>query len=120
MTGEMYAIDPITATEPDGSSWPAHAAMAAALRDAGLDATVQPFDQYQGPYVLVGPDVRVGEAPYQLAVQELGVVRLWLCDDGLYREDTGEMLPRAGCLIPDLAAEAALELMGLLGVEVKE
>ena len=112
MTGEMYAIDPITATEPDGSSWPAHAAMAAALRDAGLDATVQPFDQYQGPYVLVGPDVRVGEAPYQLAVQELGVVRLWLCDEGVYREDTGEIMP-CPCEIPEYAAEAALALMDL-------
>lgn len=77
MTGEMGWIHPRTGTEPDGTVWTVHAAICRALRRRGLDATIQPFDQYQGPYVRVGS------------------VRLWVTEDStfthsiIYREDTG-------------------------------
>jgi hypothetical protein len=58
-------------------NYPVHHAVADAL-----GGTVRPFDQYQGPYVVVGPDVRAGSEPYAVAPRGLGVVRLWLCDDG--------------------------------------
>ena len=87
MTGQMYHIDPITGVEPDGTTWPLHAAIAQAI-----GGTVQTFDQYQGPYILVGSDIRVGTQRYQLAVQHMGVKRLWVCNEGdcvyLWREDT--------------------------------
>ena len=110
MTGEMYAIDPVTATEPDGTEWPYHREMA---RVTGGE--VKPFDQYQGPYVVVGPDLRVGTAPYQLALQGVGVVRLWLTTDAhetsrVYREDTAA-LSEIVVIEPTDAGEAALELL---------
>lgn len=86
MTGEMVAIDPVTGEEPDGTIWHLHAAIAAAV-----GGTVQPFDQYQGPYVAVGPDIRIGTGPYAYAPRGLGVCRLWLTGDEvphIWREDT--------------------------------
>ena len=106
MTGEMYSIDPMTATEPNGTEWPFHKAMAEAV-----GGTVQPFDQYQGPYVLVGNDMRIGDAPYQLAVQRVGIIRLWLTEDRVYREDT-DTLSKMVVFEPCDAAEAARELLG--------
>ena len=92
MTGEMYHIDQ-DGKDDSGNEWTMHAAIAKALRDEGYDATLQPFDQYQGPYILVGKDIRVGNAPYRLAVQNMGVIRLWIVahDDPvsqIQREDT--------------------------------
>jgi len=92
MTGEMYHIDQ-DGKDSDGNVWETHAAIAKALREEGYDATLQPFDQYQGPYILVGKDIRVGQRPYQLAVQNMGVTRLWLQTDDegwscIWREDT--------------------------------
>lgn len=114
MTGEMYHIDPVTAIEPDGTVWEYHAAVAKALREDGHEASVQPFDQYQGPYVLVGKDIRVGERPYQVAVRHLGVVRLWLSEeDGknfVYREDNSAKAEFFPGSIED-AVEAARKLM---------
>ena len=88
MTGEMPRIDPVTGETPDGEVYALHAAIARAV-----GGTVQPFDKYQGPYVLIGPDVRIGDAPYEVALKGLGVVRLWIVDAGdgfanVYREDT--------------------------------
>lgn len=105
MTGEMYQIDPETATEPDGTEWPFHREMA---RVTG--GTVQPFDQYQGPYVVVGPDVRIGSSPYALAPRGLGIVRLWLTEDRVWREDT-DALSNIVVFEPIDAGEAALELL---------
>jgi len=76
----MYSINPYTATEPDGTCWVLQKAIVQALRRRGLDAHVEPFDQYQGPYICVGPDLRVGTRQYQLAVQHLGIIRLWVTD----------------------------------------
>ena len=74
MTGEMYKDD-VTREE-----FPVHFAIADAV-----GGTVEPFDVYQGPYVLVGSDIRSGDEPYQIAPRGLGVVRLWLCDkDGYF------------------------------------
>ena len=91
MTGEMYSINQ-DGLDDDGNEWPIHAAIAKAVK-----GTLQPFDQYQGPYILVGEDVRIGSRPYQVAVQGLGVIRLWLgADDDdmpyIYREDTDEII----------------------------
>ena len=72
MTGEMYSIGQ-DGIDSNGDHWPLHAAVA---RELGGE--IKPFDVYQGPYVVIGGDVRVGDAPYAVAVQGLGVVRLWL------------------------------------------
>ena len=122
MTGEMYHIDQ-DGKDDSGNEWPLHAAIAKALRDEGYNATLQPFDQYQGPYILVGKDVRVGQRPYQLAVQNVGVTRLWLAldDEGwpcIWREDTDTSL----ALFPDdieCAINCAKELMARTEEEVK-
>ena len=84
MTGEMVRADVTRET------WPTHFAIADAL-----GGTVEPFDQYQGPYILIGNDIRAGAEPYAVAVRGLGVVRLWLCyDEGefatVYNEATNE------------------------------
>ena len=98
MTGEMYHIDQ-EGKDDSGNEWTMHAAIAKASRAEGYDATLQPFDQYQGPYILVGKDIRVGEHPYRLAVQNMGVIRLWISPDNddqngstlIYREDTNTL-----------------------------
>ena len=87
MTGEMYSINR-RGEDSNGEVWSVHAAVAGAVR-----GKLQPFDAYQGPYIVIGPDVRVGNPPYALAVQHLGGKRLWLTsDEGFwgrgYREDT--------------------------------
>ena len=104
MTGEMYHADP--------AEWPVHAAIAAAL-----GGSLEPFDQYQGPYVLIGPDARVGQQPYALCLP--GPVRLWLVsEDGgfghVWREDTrtqSEDFPLYAPFTEELAVEAARELV---------
>lgn len=102
MTGEMLQSD-VTR-----EAFPLHFAMADAV-----GGTVQPFDVYQGPYVLVGADVRIGAAPYAVAPRGLGVVRLWLCsDDGaictVYNEATEEQSPPFMWDDEAAAVEAAL------------
>ena len=88
MTGEMCYIHPITGEDADGNVWAVHAAIA-----QDLGGTVQPFDQYLGPYVLIGKDVRIGQGPYALAPRGLGVIRLWVCESTIYREDTDTQAP---------------------------
>ena len=75
MAGEMY--------EARRDEWPTHFAVAEAV-----GGEVRPFDYYQGPYIVVGQDIRIGSAPYEYCPPHMGVVRLWLTDDGVYREDT--------------------------------
>lgn len=73
MTGEMHA------SEVTRDTFPTHFAIAEAL-----GGSVKPFDQYQGPYVVIGTDIRIGTSPYACAPRGLGIVRLWLCsDDGV-------------------------------------
>ena len=120
MAGEMYAIDSITGQEPNGATWPLHAAIAEAVNSLfGAKAEIKPFDQYQGPYIVVGPDVRIGPPPYALAPIHLGVVRLWVHTTGdflaqVYREDTdtfSDPFPMHGPFANEEAAEAALTLL---------
>ena len=101
MAGEMYSIHPLTATEPDGTVWELHRAIVGALRRRGCDATVQPFDTYCGPYILVGVDVQVGVKPYQLAAQEQGVVRLWVvgCEDSASDDVFARIYNEATCKV---------------------
>ena len=95
MAGEMGYIHPTTGKEADGTVWSTHAAIVRALRRAGYTANIKPFDQYQGPYIAVGSDVRLGSGPYAMAPRLPGVVRLWLSEDEgfpvVYREDTDTM-----------------------------
>ena len=84
MTGEMCR------SELTAEAYPIHFAIAKAL-----GGSVEPFDQYQGPYVCIGRDVRCGAGPYALAPRGLGIVRLWVCsDDGavctVYNEATNK------------------------------
>ena len=117
MAGEMPYIDPVTGETPDGEVYTLHAAIAKAV-----GGTIQPFDTYQGPYVVVGKDVRMGERPYQLAVQGVGVIRLWVGSDAgwpdylarVYREDTdtlSEPFEAYGPHAEEGAVGAALSLM---------
>jgi len=118
MTGEMYSINQ-DGEDSSGNTWPLHAAIAKTLRADGYDATLQPFDQYQGPYILVGKDVRVGNAPYRLAVQNAGVIRLWIgaannTQEGLlliYREDTETLSDSFWCEDIESAVACARELL---------
>jgi len=115
MTGEMYHINQ-EGKDDSGNEWPIHAAIAKALCEEGYDATLQPFDQYQGPYILVGKDIRVGQRPYQLAVQNMGVIRLWLTidDEGeglVYREDMDISSDAFWCNDIGGAIDGARELM---------
>ena len=90
MTGEMHSITQ-KGLDSNGDSWPTHAAIARAVK-----GKLKPFDVYQGPYIVVGPDVRVGISPYQMAIQHLGAIRLWITDTDdferpqvrIWREDT--------------------------------
>ena len=108
----MYQIDPVTGEEPDGTTWATHAAIAKAV-----GGTVQAFDQYQGPYVVVGRDCRVGrvgKVPYGL--EGYGIKRLWVQTQGdgsvtVYREDTQETSPPFPDFNESYAVEAAVELM---------
>lgn len=85
MTGEMGFIDQ-NGIDSNGDEWPLHAAIAKALK-----GEVKPFDVYQGPYVVFGKDIRLGNSPYAVAPVGMGIKRLWLVgDDALlkwYRED---------------------------------
>lgn len=76
MTGEMLSIDPVTGIDSNGEEYYFHSAIAKAL-----NGKVMPFDKYQGPYVLIGNDITVGNPPYRRPVPGLGVTRLWLISD---------------------------------------
>ncbi len=43
-------------------------------------------------------DPTVGPRPYALAVQNVGIVRLWISEEGVYREDTDTFEP---CWVED-------------------
>lgn len=104
MTGEMIRED----VTPE--AYPTHFAIAKAL-----GGTVEPFDQYQGPYVLIGEDIRSGSEPYAVTVRGLGVVRLWLCsEDGAFgyiyneaNEKQSSFFPLNADITDDLAVDAA-------------
>ena len=110
MTGEMRHINQ-KGEDSNGEYWGVHAAIARAVK-----GRLEPFDVYQGPYIVAGPDLRVGTAPYQLAVQHLGIKRLWLVtDDGflgqVYREDTDTFSEPFICYDTRAACRAARQLL---------
>ncbi len=113
MTGEMAWIKQ-NGEDSNGEEWAVHAAVARAV-----GGRLEPFDVYQGPYIVVGPDSRVGERPYQLNLP--GPLRLWLqmIDDGfgcIYREDTEAQsppFPVFGSDAESLAVEAARKLLSI-------
>jgi hypothetical protein len=89
MTGEMHAIDQ-RGRDSNGATWPVHAAIARSVK-----GRLEPFDVYQGPYIVVGPELTAGNPPYRCPLP--GAVRLWVGIDGLddvtgivYREDTDQ------------------------------
>ena len=73
MTGEMLKSE---VTREEYPMW-------FEIADA-VNGTVEPFDHYQGPYISVGKDIRVGNEPYAIAPQGLGVVRLWIVSEDSY------------------------------------
>ena len=110
-TGEM------TQQELDANGreeWPLHYAIADAL-----GGTVKPFDQYQGPYVLIGSEVR-GQGVYAPATRMEGTVRLWISsEDGemgvVYNEDNekqSEPFPLYSSYAAESAVDAAQEVLG--------
>ncbi|KKL90032.1 hypothetical protein LCGC14_1908670 [marine sediment metagenome] len=103
MTGEMFKSD----VTPE--AYPIHFAIAEAL-----GGTVQPFDQYQGPYVLIGDDIRCGNEPYAVAPRGLGVVRLWITEDSrgpvVYNEANEKTAPFPYDCV-DLAVAAARSVL---------
>jgi len=110
MTGEMCYIDQ-DGRDDDGNIWEAHAAVAKAV-----GGTLKPFDQYQGPYIAVGPDLVAGKRPYAHPVRLPGIVRLWLVNDdsgmwAVYREDTDELSPVFPPFDTELAVAAAKALL---------
>ena len=112
MTGEMGFIDQ-EGLDSNGEEWPLHAAIA-----KELNGTIKPFDQYQGPYVVFGSDIRVGNNPYAMAPTGLGIKRLWLIADDedeefhfWYREDTEAYSFRFWWNDESMALEAAKQLL---------
>lgn len=108
MTGEMGFIDQ-DGNDCNGDCYSTHAAIAKAL-----NGTLKPFDVYQGPYISIGGDVRIGSAPYAIAPRLPGIVRLWLIDDEdgfcrVYNEDTEK--------ISDIAFPYELEDIAILAAE---
>lgn len=110
MTGEMFSSDLTPET------YPLHFAIAKAL-----GGEVKPFDVYQGPYVVIGPDHRAGDEPYAYCPRGLGIVRLWITDDDeaggtvVYNEDTeAKSTPfwPYGAGAEEAAVEAAWEVVG--------
>ena len=110
MTGEMPYINPETGEDSNGEFWPMQLAVAKAI-----GGTLKPFDVYQGPYIVVGGDLTVGNSPYAIPVQNLSIIRLWIGDDDkgtfVYRED----IDHAKYIFPceHDAIEAAKELLQL-------
>ena len=106
MTGEMLK------EEVTRDNYPLYFKIADAL-----GGTVEPFDQYQGPYILVGQDVIVGDAPYALAPLNLGVVRLWVIDQdngievAIYNEATDKTSDPFPWGCDDLAVDAARSVL---------
>jgi hypothetical protein len=109
-TGEMHP------SEVTKENWPIHFAIAEAL-----GGTVQPFDQYQGPYISIGGDIRSGSGYYAGTPRIPGVVRLWVQvkdDSGfgtVYNEDNekeSQPFPLYGRMAEEDAVMAAKEVVG--------
>jgi hypothetical protein len=98
----MFAIGQ-DGVDSSGDTWSVHAAIARAV-----GGTLEPFDVYQGPYVLVGDDRLCGQSPYRVTLP--GPCRLWLDANAsgmgtVYREDTGT----AALYWPESSETAAVE-----------
>jgi len=115
MTGEMYWIDEETGQDSNGDVYELHAAIAKAI-----GGQLKPFDKYQGPYIVIGKDIRAGSGPYAIPVQNLGVIRLWIIpqpndeESGffcIYREDTNETSHPFWWNDESMAIEAARQLI---------
>lgn len=119
MAGEMHI------SEVTKENFPLHFAIAEAF-----GGTVHPFDQYQGPYIMIGAkDITAGSAPYAmpLPTRITGGHRLWITsDDGevvqVYNESNekvsdGFLLTYKNDIDGRTAIVAAAEVTGL---EVKQ
>jgi len=106
MTGEMFWINPETGEDSNGGCWPIHLAVAKAV-----GGELKPFDVYQGPYISVGVDLRIGNTPYSIPVQNQKCIRLWVVnvedyDAAIYREDTDTQSYAFCAFSGDVAFEA--------------
>lgn len=110
MAGEMFE------SEVTREAYPLHFAIADAVK-----GRVRPFDQYQGPYVVVGPDIRAGCEPYAAIALHRGTVRLWVVsEDGATAQVYNEASELRGSLfhlypsgeeVEQAAVESALEAL---------
>jgi hypothetical protein len=106
-TGEMSQAE---ADDPE--AWPMHHAIADAL-----GGKVKAFDQYQGPYILIGSEVR-GRGVYAPAIPMKGTVRLWIQTVGegeelqVYNEDNEKLSQTFFWDDNEAAIEAAKEVLG--------
>lgn len=77
-----------------------------ALKRRGIRSEPKAFDQYQGPYLAVRNDIRVGNAPYQVLTNMPGVLRVWLHEHGFIIEnDRGFESEGASYVMPETPAE---------------
>ena len=113
MTGEMCYINQ-DGEDSNGEVWELHAEIAKAL-----GGVLKPFDVYQGPYIVIEEDVRIGNTPYAIPLTGLGIIRLWICgdeeDEGffkIYKEDTDTTSFSFLWDDVEMAIEAAKSLMG--------
>lgn len=110
-TGEM-SQEELDATGRE--EWPLHYAIADAL-----GGTVKAFDQYQGPYVLIGSEIR-GQGVYAPATRMEGVVRLWISSENgyegvVYNEDNEKQSTPFSLNGPTAEEEAVVAAEEVLG-----
>jgi len=110
MTGEMYSITE-DGVYSDGDKWSLHVAVAQAV-----GGSLKPFDRYQGPYIVIGEDIKTGHTPYEYPVMHVGATRLWICKEKnglakIYREDTDMTSESFHWEDEDMAIRLAKELL---------
>jgi len=116
-TGEMSQSE-----ADDAEAWPMHHAIAKAL-----GGTVKAFDQYQGPYVLVGSEIR-GQGTYAPAIPMKGTVRLWIQategGDGaelqVYNEDNQKLSEPFWWEDTNAAVDAAMSVLDQPAAKAKQ
>jgi hypothetical protein len=118
--GNRTATGEMTQSEADSpEEWPIHHAIAQAL-----GGKVKAFDVYQGPYILIGSEIR-GEGVYAPAFPQAGTVRLWVQSEGdgglltVYNEENEKQSEPFAWDDTIAAVEAARSVLGEGGGEAE-